>query len=204
MSGLSRIGKIAPGCLLLTIWVCLCQSAPAADSKTANSKAPKLVIVKAEYGDLDNDKTVDVTAKVASMVKENNLFVEVNKASLGAAPAGAPPKLKVGYIIEGIYRSKTADEGQSLDISTRLVIVSAVYGSLLPNGQKADVTDQVAAMVKKNRLIVEASNDNFGDPAEGTPKKLRVDYELDGVKKFETVNESQTITIGVDPTAKAK
>lgn len=170
-------------------------SALAGHSYAAGAPGVKLVIVKAEYGDLDSDKTLDVTAKVAAMVKDNCLDVEVSNATLGAPPAGSgPSKLKVGYTIDGLYRSKTAEQGQTLDISTRLVIRKAVYGNL-PKGDQEDVTDQVAGLVRHNSLTVEANNDNFGDPAGGVVKKLRVDYTLDGVEKSQTVEENQTLKI---------
>ncbi len=58
-----------------------------------------------------------------------------------------------------------------------MVIVKAEYGNL-PDGPLADVTRQVAALVKAGALSVDASNDNFGDPAQGKSKKLRVDYRV--------------------------
>ena len=79
----------------------------------------------------------------------------------------------------------------------KLAIVKAVYGDL-PNGDSADVTAKVAAMVKDNTLKVDASNDLFGDPAEGIIKKLRVDYTLDGVSGTKTVGEEDTLTLPAD------
>ncbi|MCX5655591.1 MAG: DUF3395 domain-containing protein [Planctomycetota bacterium] len=77
---------------------------------------------------------------------------------------------------------------------SKLVIVKAEYGDL-PSGDKVDVTKKVAEMVKDGALSVEATNDNFTDPAEGTVKKLRVDYTFDGVAKSKTVDEGETLTI---------
>ncbi|MGB2820012.1 MAG: DUF3395 domain-containing protein [Phycisphaerae bacterium] len=81
--------------------------------------------------------------------------------------------------------------------AARLVIVKAVYGSL-PDGPSTDVTAKVAAMVKDNALTVDASNDLFGDPADGAMKRLRVDYTLDGVSASKTVAEDQTLTLPAD------
>ncbi|MDB5330293.1 MAG: hypothetical protein JWP03_1444 [Phycisphaerales bacterium] len=160
----------------------------------ADASIPKLVIVKAEFGDLANGKTVDVTAKVAAMVKNASLTVEASTANLGN-PAPGAKKLKVSYTIDGIYRSKTVDEGETLDISARLFIRKAVYGDLTPKGQTADVTEQVADLVKGNALAVTASNDLFGDPADGVVKRLRVDYTFDGVNKSKSVGENEKLTI---------
>ncbi len=158
-------------------------------SPAADPAAGKLVIVSAVFGDLENDKTVDVTAKVAAMVKDNCLSVAATKENFGN-PAAGPKRLKVGYTIEGIYRTKTVDEGETLDISTRLLILKAVYGDLA-GGKTDDVTEQVAALVRKNKLTVKADNETFGDPAGGVVKKLRVDYLFDGKRKSKTVGENE-------------
>ncbi|HET6249651.1 MAG TPA: hypothetical protein VFE47_18325 [Tepidisphaeraceae bacterium] len=169
----------------------------------ANTTTGKLVIVKAEYGDLDDDKTIDVTAKVAAMVKDNSLTVVADNAALGTPPGKGPRKLKVGYTIDGIYRSKTADQGGTLDISTRLIIRKAVYGNL-PKGAMADVTDQVADLVRKNSLSITVGNELFGDPAEGVVKHFRVDYTLDGVDGSKTVGENDMLTITAPAEKKGK
>ncbi len=79
----------------------------------------------------------------------------------------------------------------------KLVIVKAVYGNL-PDGPSNDVTAQVAAMVKDNTLIVDASNDLFGDPAADSFKKLRVDYTFNGVRGTKAVGEDATLRLPVD------
>lgn len=160
----------------------------------ATKPAAKLLIQLALYGDLDNEKTADVTQKVAAMVKDDNLWVKASAANFGDPAPNAPKKLKVGYTYYGIYRSKTVAEGEALDISTRLVIRKAVYGDL-PAGASADVTEDVAALVQKNSLSIKASNEIFGDPAGNKVKKLRVDYTFDGKAKSKTVGENQTLKI---------
>jgi hypothetical protein len=165
-------------------------------TRGADSTAGKLIIVKAEYGNLPDGKAADVSEKVKSMIKDNSLNVEVSDHNFGASSDKAAKKLKVSYTIDGIYRSKTVDEGETLDISTRLVIRKAVYGAL-PNGPLTDVTEDVADLVRKNSLMVQATNDRFGDPANGVVKKLRVDYTIDGVDKSQTVAENGILSIFV-------
>ena len=62
-------------------------------------------------------------------------------------------------------------------------------------GPSADVTRKVAALAKAGVLAIEASNENFGDPANGHVKQLRVDYSVNGVKASKTVREGETLTI---------
>jgi hypothetical protein len=78
--------------------------------------------------------------------------------------------------------------------AAKLVIKKAVYGDL-PDGKAIDVTEKVAVMVKEGALSVDATNENFTDPAEGIAKKLKVDYTFDGAAKSKTVDEGQTLTI---------
>jgi len=185
----SFVKCIAPALVLSALIVLTPRAASAADSTVG-----KLIIAKAEFGDLAGDKTLDVTVKIAALVKDNSLSVDATTSILGTPPGAGARKLKVSYTIDGLYRSKTVAEGETLDISTRLVIRKAVYGAL-PKGPSGDVTEEVAAMVKKNVLSVQATNELFGDTANGIVKKLRVDYTFDGIEKTKTVGENQTLTI---------
>ncbi len=83
-----------------------------------------------------------------------------------------------------------------------VVIRKAVYGDL-PDGKQADVTKKVRGIVKKGSLAIAATNANFGDPAQGTPKKLKVDYTVKGIDKTKTVGENDTIRINAGTTPEA-
>jgi hypothetical protein len=47
----------------------------------------------------------------------------------------------------------------------------------------------------EDALPIEASAENFGDPANGIEKQLKVDYTLDGVDKTMIVEEGQLLKI---------
>jgi hypothetical protein len=178
----------SPNYRILVAAICLLVGAALKSVHSADAPAAKLVIQSAKYGDLDNDKTVDVTQKIVGMIKDDYVDVLVSKENFGDPAPGAEKKLRVGYTIDGVYFSKTVAAGEIFDISAKLIIRKAVYGDL-PTGPTADVTDDVAATVRKNKLSVAATNDAFGDPASGVPKKLRVDYTFDGKDKSKTVAE---------------
>jgi HEAT repeat protein len=93
---------------------------------------------------------------------------------------------------EGVLLALCARE--SKPAGGNVVIIKAVYGASSP-GLSADVTKQVAALVKAGTLAIEASNDNFGDPAQGHSKELRVDYKVNGAIGSKTVHEQETLTI---------
>jgi Domain of unknown function (DUF3395) len=81
--------------------------------------------------------------------------------------------------------------------ASRLVIVKAVYGDLSDPSSTSDVTAQLAAMVDSNSLAVDATDDNFGDPASGVTKQLRVDFTIDGVPASKSVYERGKLNITV-------
>jgi len=84
----------------------------------------------------------------------------------------------------------------SRPVTGNVVIQKAVYGDL-PDGPQADVTAKMADLVKTGATSVQASNKNFGDPAGGRVKKLRVDYTINGIAGSKTVRENDSIGFSV-------
>ena len=175
-------------------------------AEQGRSPAPaKLVIVKAVYGALPDGPTLDVTDKVAAMVKANALRVDSSNDLFGDPADGSFKRLRVDYTLGGMAGSKTVGEDQTLILPAdekplvgQLVIVKATYGDLA-GGQTVDVTDRVAGMIKNNAVTVVASNDTFDDPASGAWKRLRVHYTIGGVARTKTVGEDRKLTITGNP-----
>jgi hypothetical protein len=164
----------------------------------AEEKVAKLTIVKAEYGDLPDGTKLDVTDKVKAMVNAEGLNVDATNENFTDPIEGTAKKLKVEYTLDDKKLDMTVNEGETLVIElkpSKLKIVSAFYGDL-PDGNKTDVTAKVQAKVHANALSVDASNDNFGDPAEGVGKKLKVEYSFDGGdKKTKEAGENEKLEI---------
>jgi len=182
---------------LLTVVICLLVAGAWNSARGEDKPAGKLVVAKAFYGDLPDGTKADVTEKVVAMVKDDALSVEASNDNFGDPVEGTVKKLTVQYTVDGVARSKTVDEGQTLVISgkpSKLVIRKALYGDL-PDGAKTDVTEKVKDKVNGDTLSVEATNDNFGDPADGIVKKLKVEYTFDGKEQTKTVDENETLTI---------
>ena len=76
----------------------------------------------------------------------------------------------------------------------RLVIRNAVYGDFA-NHAVTNVTPLLADWVEDNTLSVDIPNDDFGDPANGIVKQLKVDYTFDGKERSKTVSDSETLKI---------
>jgi hypothetical protein len=79
------------------------------------------------------------------------------------------------------------------DANTHLVIKNAIYGDLA-NNAVVNVTQKVADWIEDS-LPVQATADNFTDPANGIEKQLKVDYTWDGIHKTMTLEEGQLLKI---------
>ena len=175
---------------------------------------PKIEIIKAVYGVFEVEETgvVNLTAKVAALVKNGTLTVAATNDFAGGDPAANIVKqMRVDYTYNGKDFSKTVDENAQIqlpDAASRgagpepgvLVIRKAVYGLLAEEDaphetQTVDVTRQLAAMVKDGGLSVVASNALAGDPASLVVKQMRVEYLLDGKHYTKTVGENATLDI---------
>ena len=157
----------------------------------AEDKVPlKLVIIKATYG------TADVTEKLKGLANADGVTAKASKDAF--ADGGADAKLKVEFSVNDQKVTRTINDGETLTITLKvgkLLILKAEYGDL-PDGARTDVTTKVQEMVKDDALSVDATNDNFGDPIEGTVKKMKVEYLFNGgAKKEKEVAENETLAI---------
>jgi len=66
-------------------------------------------------------------------------------------------------------------------------------------GKTADVTAMLPPLIKNNSLTTAASNAQFGDPAPGKIKTLRVNYTIDGVSGVRSADENKSLTIAAAP-----
>jgi len=183
-----------------------CVASQAADA--AKDGMPRLVIVKAVYGDPNNaEANADVTKQIADAVKDDAVTIGVNNDNFEDMASGISKRLKVDFTIDGVVGSKCGYEGGTFRLSlkdkpdvvangkpSKLVIRKALYGDL-PDGDSNDVTSEVAKLVKNDTLTVKPNSDDYGDPATGRTKKLRVDYAFDGQEKSKTAEEGATLTI---------
>lgn len=172
-----------------------------------------LEIVEAVYGVLSPElpDVVDVTAKLAAMVRNNRLTVAATNSLAGDPAPNVVKQLRVDYTYGGASHTLVVDEGQSLSIPTaaqvsstgpgELHITRALYGLLPPDPIKplsemqVDVTDKLRSMVDNGVLSVVASNALAGDPAHLVVKQMRVVYLLDGQRFVRTVPENATLEI---------
>lgn len=157
-------------------------------------KLPKLEIRRAIYGafTLDGTGMVDVTSKVEPTVKDNRLEIIAGNQLAGDPANMTIKEMRVQYECDGKTNQVSVLENKKLVLPLAgekgpLRIIRAVYGKFtpglagLPPLKSMDITRQVAARVKDGMLDVIVDNKLSGeDPAQMTPKTLRLDYAVDG------------------------
>jgi len=79
-----------------------------------------VVIVKAVYGVFPDGPLVDVTAKVAEMVKAGAASVEASNGNFGDPMNGKPKRFRIEYTINGRTEIKTVDENDTVTFTTRV------------------------------------------------------------------------------------
>lgn len=97
----------------------------------------KLAVTKAIYGDLTNERKVDVTRALTEAVQGDKVSLVVNNETMGGDPAPTTLKtLEVTYTVNGKAGKATVSEFNTLvlplsaDTNGKLVILSAIYGDL--------------------------------------------------------------------------
>ncbi|OGV68051.1 MAG: hypothetical protein A3K19_26980 [Lentisphaerae bacterium RIFOXYB12_FULL_65_16] len=175
------------------------------EGPVAEQPKPKVswLLIKAVYGAFEQSVLTyaDVTAKVAAMVKGNALTVGANNDLAADPDPNVIKELRVEYTVGGESRTKHATEGGTLTIADEgkpLVITRARYGTItdeLPVATTVDVTEKLKAMVKDGVLAVQVSNSIAGDPAPMVVKELRVEYEVDGMRKSRVVRENDILRL---------
>ncbi len=77
-----------------------------------------------------------------------------------------------------------------------LTVLRAMYGVMPDKSQSRDVTEKVKELVaaKGGQLLVQASNEHFGDPAVGGGKRLEVEYEVAGKRAVAMASEGAFVS----------
>ena len=174
----------------------------AALSATAIVLAAVLLLAATAMAQETTSQLTDVTTKVKEAVKDNALTMDATNDNFGDPAEGTLKQMQVDYTYDGKAMSAIVNENETMTIPTskdkkdgaKLEIRKAVYGVL----GKIDVTAKVKEAVKDNALSIDATNDNFGDPANGVGKNLRVEYTLDSKAMTETVAEGETMKLPKD------
>lgn len=163
------------------------------------SYPPGLQINSAQYG---ASHMTDVTARLASLVRDNSLSLRVAYDTIGVDPdEGRTKHLDVNYTYNGVPGHVTLRDGETLNlpdasivgIGGGLRILTAEYGT---GYRLIDVTSRLNAQVQSNTLELRITNDSMGgDPAHEEAKWLDVWYVFNDRAGHVKVHEKDVLTL---------
>ncbi|MGH9509787.1 MAG: DNAJC11 domain-containing protein, partial [Terriglobales bacterium] len=157
-------------------------------------------LTRAEYGWGNN--WVDVTDRIASLIRDNSLNFRVDNDTLGFDPVRGRDKTLRLYLRDKQGRTRMVTFAEDSNVRLRriysayqstdyydrdLLILRGTYGY----GNRAfDVTDRLQRQVRNDRLSLRVTNDTMGgDPAVGEDKTLTVQYSFNGRTNQAVVRE---------------
>ncbi|MEO6120470.1 MAG: DUF3395 domain-containing protein [Terriglobales bacterium] len=160
-----------------------------------------LQINRATYG--SGYRSSDVTARLNSQVRNNQLNLQVTDANMGGDPAPNQAKsLTVQYSVNGRTDQVVVNEGDMLRLNngsdqgnsqSALQINRATYGS---GYRSSDVTARLNSQVRNNQLNLQVTDANMGgDPAPNQAKSLTVQYSVNGRTDQVVVNEGDMLRL---------
>ena len=78
---------------------------------------PKLVIVRAVYGNLAGGNVADLTEKVRGMVTPDGLIVRFDNDTFGDPAGGSSKQFKIEYTLDGKHMEQTGGEGGTVTLA---------------------------------------------------------------------------------------
>jgi hypothetical protein len=166
-----------------------------------------LQITSAQYG---AQHMQDVTARLASMVRGDQLTLRIAHDTIGADPdEGRTKHIVVNYSYNGVPAQVTLRDGETLNLpgagnwnggpgmgNGMLTILRAEYGT---GARDFDVTRRLASLVRGSNLQLRVTNDSMGgDPAEHQAKWLDVWYSYNNRAAHARVHEQDVVTLPGD------
>jgi len=163
-----------------------------------------LQINSAQYG---AQHMADVTARLAAMVRGDQLSLRIAYDTIGVDPdEGRTKHIVVNYTYNGVPAQVTLRDGETLNLPGAdnwngpsngaygaLTILRAEYGT---GPREFDVTSRLSSEVRGNSLQLRVTNDSMGgDPAEGQAKWLNVWYVYNNRAAHATVHEQDVVTL---------
>jgi len=144
-----------------------------------------LRIIRATYG--TNVRSNDVTNHLISQIRDGQISMLVDNATMGGDPDHDRPKtLTVIYTVNGREDEVSVAEFGYLSLprdtggyyGSELRIIRATYGTSVRSN---DVTKRLTSQIRDGKISMQVNNTTMGgDPDHDRPKTLTVTYSVDG------------------------
>ncbi len=163
-------------------------------------------IVRAIYRSVSGaGGTLDVTAQLAGLAADGEFEIQVDNDAFGSDPAfGHVKVLAVEYRADGVLLQASFPENGwfrypgDLPPPVEVTLVSATYEAIDGAGS-SDVTELIAELTESGAFSLPVDNASLGgDPAENHLKRLRIDYEKDGVSLVKFIGEGRAFNYPAD------
>src|SRR2546421_419917 len=166
-----------------------------------------LHINRAVYG--SGGRSVDVTSRLNSQIRNDQIILAVNTSSMGGDPAPGQNKvLTVQYVLNGRTDQAIINDGDTLRLpyigigQNSLHINRATYGS---GYRTLDVTSRLNSQIQNDQLNLQVNTTTMGgDPAPGQAKTLTVEYAVNGRTSQVMVNDFDTLRLPYGTTSQSR
>jgi hypothetical protein len=163
---------------------------------SGTTRQSNLKINRAVYG--SGYYTSDVTARLNSQMRNDQLTLEVNSNTMGVDPTpGQVKTLTVEYTLNGANERSIVRDGEMLRLPNGattdggLQVDRATYGA---DFRTLDVTTRLNSQIHGDQLDMQVNRNSMGgDPAPGQAKSLTVQYSMNGRTSEVVVNEGDTL-----------
>jgi alpha-L-rhamnosidase len=166
-----------------------------------------------DSGCVRSEKSIQIVYKGRALEARDRCYwkVRVWDQEEKESPWSAPAFWTLGLLHVADWQAEwlrveevTPEDAVAKPVPPKLTVISAVYGTH-DNQQKVDATEKVRERVtaKGGVLLVQASNESFGDPAVGAGKRLEVVYEVAGKRYTASAPEGAFVTASVSEEASA-
>ncbi len=174
---------------------------------------PVLEIRSATYGSLQcGPGLADVTEPLRRLIRDGRLETIDYRDFAGDPSPNMAKKMRVDYTVGGRPHTVTVTEHQILllpqaaDGPGDLRIARGIYGAVLPDKVEAlplallDITARVSQKVHDGKIAVRVDKNLAGvDPAPQRPKKLWLEYAVDGVLGNLVLDDGNELRLPVNP-----
>ena len=174
---------------------------------------PVLEILSASYGSLQcAPGLADVTEPLRRLIRDGRLETIDYRDFAGDPSPNMAKKMRVDYTVGGQPHTVTVTEHQILQLPQAgdgpgdLRIVHGIYGGVLPDKVQllplalADITARVSHKVHDGQIAVRVDKELAGaDPAPQKPKKLWLQYAIDGALRNLVLDDGNELRLPEKP-----